>query len=136
MASRNDVIAVAQTYLDGVMSGDGSGVLLAPDAWRVEQGMNSGVDAAEIRRSLDRMGGFGGMRDLRWFVDGDDAVAFYVLDVGPFTSFIVERIHVVDSLITEIEVVFHGREGANLERWPVDRTQVWPKDADGNYLIR
>ena len=136
MAVRDDVIAVAKTYLDGVVKGDGSGVLLAADCWRVEQGMNSGVNADEIRRSLDHMGGFSGMRDLRWFVDGDDAVAFYLLDVGPFTSFIVERFHVADGVITEIEVLFTGREGEKLERWPVDTTQVWPKDADGNYVIR
>ena len=136
MASRDDVIATAQTYLDGIMHGDGSKVLLAPDAWRVEQGLNSGKNAEEIRRSLDRMGfGPSAIRDLRWFVDGEQAVAFYALDFGEMTAFLVERFRVVDGLITEIEVLFHGREGAKLDRWPLDPTQSWPQDEDGNYLI-
>ena len=134
MAARDDVIAVAKTYLDGILAGDGSIARLAPGAWRVEQGMNSGRNADEIRRSLDRMGGMG-MRNLRWFVDGENAIAYFMLDVGDFTSFVIERFRVVDGQITEIEVHFHGRPGAKLEPWPDDPSQVWPTDADGHYII-
>ena len=134
-APRDELIAIARTYLDGILKADGSGALLADDCWRVEQGRNSGRDADEIRASLATMSYVQGMRDVRWFVDegGEHVFAWYVLDVEGVTSFIAERFRIVDRLITEIEVVFAFVLGAQLQRWPDDPDMVWPKNPDGSF---
>ena len=108
MPNKDDVIAAATIYLDALVSHDGAGVPLAPECWRVEQGRNTGLGAEDIRQRLagDEMQGITGYRDVRWYVDGDNAIAFYTLDVLGATAQIVERFRVTDSLITEIEAVF------------------------------
>ena len=52
------------------------------------------------------MHGITGYRDVRWFVDGDDAVAFYVLEAYGRTIDIAERFAVRDGEIREIEAIF------------------------------
>lgn len=136
--ARDELIAIAQTYLDGILKADGSGARLAPDCWRVEQGRNTGTNAEEIRAALKTMSYVQGMRDMRWFVDtgGENALAWYTIDVdGGVTSFIAERFRIVDSLITEIEVVFAFAIGAGLRQWPDDPSMVWPRNPDGSYAI-
>lgn len=120
--SRDDVIAVCQTYIDALFSGDGSSVLLAPDAWRLENGRDMGDSGPAIQQLLTQMLGDGpkvvtGMEDLRWYVEGEEAVAFYTLEIDPsaigtenadaelVTMPIVERFRVHDGLITEVEPV-------------------------------
>ena len=135
--ARDELIAIAQTYLDGILSCDGSGAALADDCWRVEQGRNTGTSAAEIRAALKTMSYVESIRDVRWFVDdgGEHVIAWYVLDVAGVTSFIAERFRIVDGLIREIEVVFAFAMGAGLKPWPDDPTMVWPRNDDGSYAI-
>lgn len=136
--ARDELIATAKTYLDGILSADGSGAQLADDCWRVEQGRNTGTNAEEIRASLKTMSIVSGMRDIRWFVDegGEQVIAWYTLDVdGGVTSFIAERFRVVDALIREIEVVFAFAIGDHLTPWPGDPSMVWPRNPDGSYAI-
>ncbi len=104
----DDMIATATRYLDALVSHDGTGVALAADCWRVEQGKNTGIGGENIRRNLadEVMHGITGYRDLRWYIDGENAVAFYTLDVAGATAQIVERFRIVGSLICEIEAVF------------------------------
>lgn len=138
MTTRDELIATARTYLDGIVSCDGSAARLADDCWRVEQGRNTGTNAEEIRASLKTMSLVQGIRDIRWFVDdgGEHVIAWYVLDVeGGVTSFIAERFRVVDSLIREIEVVFAFAIGDHLRPWPDDPSMVWPRNPDGSYAI-
>jgi len=121
--SRDDVIAVCQTYIDCLLSGDGGSVLLAPDAWRIENGRDMGDSGPAIQQMLNQMLGDGakvvtGMDDLRWYVEGEEAVAFYTLeidptalgqvDAAPVQMPIVERFRVHDGLITEVEPVIPG----------------------------
>ena len=54
-----------------------------------------------------------GIRDKRWFVDGDEAFAFYLLDTSTLppspahttTTHIVERFKIAGGLIKEIEAI-------------------------------
>jgi hypothetical protein len=136
--ARDELIAIAQTYLDGILKNDGSGAALADDCWRVEQGRNTGTNAEEVRAALETMSYVETIRDIRWFVDtgGEQVIAWYVLDVaGGVTSFIAERFRIVDSLIREIEVVFAFAMGAGLKPWPDDPSMVWPRNEDGSYAI-
>jgi hypothetical protein len=59
-----------------------------------------------------------GIRNVRWLVEGDQAVAFYDLDVTTSDRpvLISERFRVVDGLITEIEAIFHAQSEVTNER--------------------
>jgi hypothetical protein len=136
--ARDELIATAKTYLDGILAADGSGARLADDCWRVEQGRNTGTNAEEVRAALETMSYVKAMRNIRWFVadDGENVFAWYLLDVeGGVTSFIAERFRVLDGLIHEIEVVFAFAIGAELQQWPDDPSMVWPRNPDGSYAI-
>ena len=52
-----------------------------------------------------------GIRNVRWIVEGDEAVAFYDLDVTTSDRpvLIAERFRVVGGLITEIEAIFFAQ---------------------------
>ena len=102
------MIAVATRYLDALVSHDGSDVPFAPDCRRTELGNNTGASADEIRAHLatEIMHGITGYRDARWFVEGDDVIAFYVLDAYGTTVDIAERFRIRDGLIHEIEAIF------------------------------
>ena len=71
---------------------DGANVPLAPKAWRVENGRNSGNTGPEIASALgiEIMHVIAGVRDEQWFVEDDTAG---------------ERFRVHDGQITEIEAV-------------------------------
>ena len=134
-SSRACLIATANTYLDALLSHDGSRIRLAANAHRTENGMDTGDDAGAIRKSVttptpDEVNT--GMRDKRWFVDGDVATAFYLLDTSTLppspahttTTHLVERFRVKRGLITEIEAIFWVAPGPNPEG------SGWPKPAD------
>ena len=98
-------------------------MLLAPYAWRIENGRDMGDSGSAIQQMLTQMLGDGpkvvtGMDDLRWYVEGEEAVAFYTIDIDPTAlgqadaepvrMAIVERFRVHDGLITEVEPVIPG----------------------------
>jgi hypothetical protein len=131
-SSRACLIATANTYLDALLSHDGSRIRLAANARRTENGMDTGDDAATIRKSVttptpDEVNT--GMRDKRWFVDGDQATAFYLLDTSTLpptplhttTVHLVERFRVKRGLINEIEAIFWVAPG------PQQEGSGWPK---------
>jgi hypothetical protein len=82
---RDDVIAVAGQYLDALVSHVGTDVPLAAEAWRIEDGHNSGDRGPAIAAALelDIMTLVAGITDIRWYVEGDTAIAFYTLHVDP-----------------------------------------------------
>jgi len=127
--SERCMISAATTYLDALVSHDGTDIRLAPNVVRTEEGHNTGTGAAAIIKSvslptpdesiIDK-------RDVRWFVDkpNNEAIAFYILDVGaepnpptflPFvrptvatgTVHLSERFKVDHGLITQIEAIFN-----------------------------
>ena len=71
-------------------------------------------EKAAVVTLAEIMQGITGYRDTRWFVDGDNAVAFYVLDAYGMSVDIAERFVVRAGEIQEIEAIFElplpGRE--------------------------
>jgi hypothetical protein len=117
--SRQQVIDVASAYLAALVSHDGSGVPLAPLAWRVENQHNSGASGPDIAAALgiEIMHVITGLRDEIWCVEDDTAVVFYTIDVDPgrlpnapanvpkSAKRLGERFRVCDGMIAEIEAV-------------------------------
>ncbi len=120
MSKRESIIEVAEKYLfHGLVEHDGSKVPLAENVVRTEQGHNTGEGRDGLVEALahDVMKVITGIRNVRWIVDGDQAVAFYDLDVttSDRPALIAERFHVVDGLITEIEALFHVQSATESE---------------------
>lgn len=130
-------VAVAQTYLDALLSHDADAARLAPDVRRIDNGAVA-VEGADALRAILRREPAAATGRFRWAVDGDDAVAMYDLDADltrtadseglapPVTwvpAYICERFHVVDGLLTEIEVVY-AAGGAGAPR--PDRPSRYP----------
>jgi hypothetical protein len=125
--SRECVIASADTYLQALVSHDASEIRLAPDARRTENGLESGNNAEEIRSSLEPPTpdeSITGIRDKRWWVDGDQAIVYYLADTSTLppvdgvhttTTRIAERFKVVGGLIHEIEAIFWVSPGPTPE---------------------
>ena len=116
MTERSAVIDAAEKYLfHGLVEHDGSKVPLADDVVRIEQGRNTGDGRAALVEALSTvgMGMIEAVENVRWIVEGEQAVAFYdlVLNVSELPVLIAERFRVVDGLITEIEAIFHARAG-------------------------
>jgi hypothetical protein len=119
-----DVIEVATTYLDGLLSHDADSVLLAPDARRINNGKLS-IEGADALRAIIRREPVAATSAFRWLVDGDQAIVFYDLDadlariedkpLGPpdtwIPAYIGERFQVRDGRIQEIEVVYASGPG-------------------------
>ncbi len=119
-----DIVDVARTYLDALVSHDADSVLLADDARRIDNGKVT-VEGADALRAIIRREPAARTDGFRWIVDGDQAIAFYDLDadlsrgegdtLGPSDSwipaYIGERFQVRDGRITEIEVVYTARPG-------------------------
>src|SRR5262245_17141045 len=118
-ASRAQVIDIASAYLAALVSHDGSTVPLAPRAWRVENGRNSGDSGPDIAAALGHeiMHVVSGVRDAVWVVEDDTAIVFYTIDVDPTrlpnvpsdtpssAKRLGERFRVVDGNVAEIEAV-------------------------------
>ncbi len=114
MSKRESIIEAAEKYLfHGLVEHEGSKVPLAENVVRTEQGHNTGEGRDGLVESLahDVMKVITGIRNVRWIVEGEQAVAFYDLDVTTSDQpvLIVERFRVVDGLITEIEALFHAQ---------------------------
>lgn len=130
------VVEPACAYLASILSHDGSKVPVADDAWRIEQGVNTGMSGPEIQQSMSNdyfTTYVEGLRDIRWFVSGDEAIAYYVLDIqeapGIESTMLAERFKVEDGLITEIEVVFAYCRVPVTNSAAPDGTDMCPKDA-------
>ena len=93
---------------------------LAAEAWRIENGHNSGDTGPAIAAALelDIMQMVAGITDIRWYVEGDTAIAFYTLHVDPSLTAgaaggaeaprriaMAERFRVHDGTVCEIEAV-------------------------------
>jgi hypothetical protein len=120
--ARDQVVEVASAYLGALVSHDAAAVPLAADAWRVENGHNSGDSGPAIAHALgaDVMQVVTGVRELDWTVEDDTAIVFYTLDVDlarlpradaatapaqTSAKRLGERFRVHHGLLAEIEVV-------------------------------
>ena len=120
MSTREAIIEVAEKYLfHGLVEHDGSKVPLAENVVRHEQGRNTGQGREGLIAALSHevMNVVTGVRNVRWIVEGDQAVAFYDLDVEVSDKpvLIAERFRVIDGLISEIEAVFHAQPATSNE---------------------
>ena len=80
MSERDSVIQAAEKYLfHGLVEHDGSKVPLAEGVVRIEQGRNTGDGADGLRQALahEVMNVITGIRNIRWVVEDEQAVAFY-----------------------------------------------------------
>jgi len=108
---RAGVLAACQAYLDALVSHDASGVPLAPDCWRIENGADTGGSGGAIAEGLEApiMQMVAGVDDVRWYVEGDEAAAFFLLRIQAGerrgTCHIAERFRVRDGELIEIESV-------------------------------
>lgn len=113
--SRSCVIATSQTYLAAITSHDASHVRLAPNVVRDENGIISARGAADMRHNLETYPLYKvitALHDVRWIVDGGNAVAFYLIEANlapgvnqhAATAHVAEWFHVKNGLITRIDV--------------------------------
>ncbi len=103
--------AVARTYIDALLSHDASAVPFAPDAVRVEMGVQTGYSGPQLTDELDHSIfnlTIQDIRDLTMTEDGDTVTAHYLLDAGLAgvrlaTVRITEKFVVPDGTIHAIE---------------------------------
>ncbi|MFJ4650278.1 hypothetical protein ACIP5Y_03270 [Nocardia sp. NPDC088792] len=77
--------AIARAYIDALLSHDASAVPFAPDATRVEAGLQTGTSGPQLTHDLDtgvQYSVIQNIRDIRMSEDGDVVTARYLLDSG------------------------------------------------------
>lgn len=77
--------AIARAYLDALVSHDASAVPFAPDATRVEVGLQTGYSGPQLSADLDngiQYRVIQGIRDLTMSESGDTVTTHYLLDTG------------------------------------------------------
>lgn len=106
-------VQAAQSYIDALLSHDASSVPLADHVRRLENNKVNADGAAALRQSLNKGAQYRlirGIRDLNWFVAGNDVFAIYTVDAGLSTGTLAsgrtfERFRIENGLITQIEIV-------------------------------
>jgi len=129
--SRQCMIAAATSYLEGIVTHDGSKVLFAPDVRRTEEGRDTGQGEATLRAALLKMPPMLDYRNTRFVVDPEthQLVYFTLLRLEnaggkpggpPATVHLAERFKVEHGLITEIEAIFWNQPGTSdgISGWP------------------
>jgi hypothetical protein len=105
-------IATANTYLRSLVTHDTSDLQVAQSVVRWEEGGVTATGAKEICKGnqgpVTIEDAVIGMREVRWVVsDGDQAIAFYLLDSPTSPTYIAERFKVDHRLIQQIEAIFY-----------------------------
>jgi hypothetical protein len=105
-------IATSNTYLRSLVTHDTSDLQVAPTVVRTEEGTVTANGAKEICKGnqgpVTVEDAVIGMREIRWVVsDGDQAIAFYLLDSPTSPTYIAERFQVDHGLIQHIEAIFY-----------------------------
>ncbi len=136
---RNAVIATASSYImGGLVEHNPAKVKFAPDVYRVENGWDTGNGAEGVGMNLKAavMDEIIGMRNMRWTVQGDEAVCRFELQHirGPMQIF--EYFRVQDGVIKEIRANFGGNEtpvafGKPIVARPLSVAAVMPTTPEG-----
>lgn len=112
--SREAVIAAAEKYIfEGIVNHNPDAVPFADDCVRRELGMitgQSGTELCELLRS-EAYEPVTGAHNLRWVVEGEQAVVFYEQSVS-FSAdplLVCTRFCVRGGLIGEIEILLYGK---------------------------
>lgn len=148
--SRVCLEAVARSYIDALVSHDGSKIPLAPDVRRTEQGLTNARGEHEVRESFVRTTMVESTTDVRLYTDVDkgEVIAFFLLNVdlkeadatattragntdykvavtkpaGTYTVHEAERFGIVGGKIKAIEIIAHVEDGKGMgSGWPVER---------------
>lgn len=124
VTTRQCAIAVARTYLDALVSHDGSQIKLAKDAKRWENGILTGRSGPDIKSQMPApyFKVVKRLRDIRWFLEGDNLFAMYLIDTGvPDSPAYTGTVHVSElfvirnGLIHEVEAIFCAASGTTTE---------------------
>lgn len=140
-ATRTCLEATARSYIDALVSHDGSRIALAPNVRRTENALTNARGEHEVRESFARTHMVERARELRLFTDVQkgEVVAFFLLDVdlkpetgggdsttkagdteykvavtkpaGTYTVHEAERFAIRNGLIAEIEIIAHVEDG-------------------------
>jgi hypothetical protein len=135
---------VARTYIDGLVSHDGSKVPLAPNVRRTENALTNARGPHEVRESFVRTTMVESTKGVRFFTDVEkgEVVAFFLLNVdlkadagggdtttkagdteyevavtkpaGTYTVHEAERFKIRNGLIEEIEIIAHVEDGKGM----------------------
>ena len=139
--SRACLIAAAKSYLDAVVTHDGSKVLIHPAIRRTQNGKVTAEGDAAIRASMGKEPDMLPHRNTRYFVDRENGtvIAFtlfpifatnkdpnrpgYSMNGQPATTHLAERFRVEKGVITEVEAIHLNDVGT------MDATSGWPDAA-------
>ena len=131
MATRDELIAVANTYLQqGLLDHEPDAVLFADDCVRIEMGVETGGNAAQLRELLadPAYAGNRAMHDKQWIVEDPWVHVIYDLELDklPDPMRVSTRFRIIDGRIQYLEVVFdagalHDAIVASLEPLRTDR---------------
>ncbi|WP_336952865.1 hypothetical protein [Sphingobium aromaticivastans] len=148
--SRACLETVARSYIDALVSHDGSKIPLAADVRRTENALTNAKGEHEVRESFVRTHMVESTGDVRLYTDVEkgEVVAFFLLNVdlkeadanattkagdsdykvavtkpaGTYTVHEAERFKIVDGKIHEIDIIAHVEDGKNQgSGWPVER---------------
>jgi hypothetical protein len=122
-------VKAAQSYIEALQSHDASAIPLAEHVRRLENNKVNADGADALRQSLNKGAQYRlirGIRDLNWYVAGNDVFAIYTVDAGLSTGTLAsgrtfERFRVENGWITQIEIVVYTSLGKAL-------SPVWPKE--------
>ena len=120
-SSTSCVIAAGNSYLKALVSHNVSELQIAPSAVRTENGIDTGDGGANIAHMLATNPEYlvvKDIRDVRWYVSGDNAFALYLIDTAVpdlhtqvATVHVAERFMVAAGLITQIEAFYCAHPG-------------------------
>jgi hypothetical protein len=94
-------IAAARSYIDALLTHNADNVPFTVDAYRIENGINTGSSGAELRNDLNTSWKYHlilGERDIKLSVAGNTVSSTYTLDVGLANTKLASS-HVVESFV-------------------------------------
>ncbi len=119
---------IANTYLDGLVTADGSAVKFAPDVRRTQNGRNIQLGEESLRASVAREQ-LAFRRNFRLFADEHSCQVMALWLTGTdrpgnvSTAHVIERLKIEGGLISEIEVFYP------LEQDTLEGISGWPDEA-------
>ncbi len=113
MLDREALIAICNTYIQkGLVEHEPSEVLFAEGCRRLEMGIETGSNAAQLREILmdESYRSIEGVRDAHWVVEAPYVDVFYRMDFAGSEegARIATRFLVEDGAIARIEILFYG----------------------------
>ncbi|MFC9477161.1 hypothetical protein ACFTS5_33660 [Nocardia sp. NPDC056952] len=99
--------AIARAYLDALVSHDASAVPFAPDATRVEAGLQTGYSGPQLSADLEnglQYRVIQGIRDLTMSESGDTVTTHYLLDAG-VADIRLTTVEITESFVIPVDAI-------------------------------